>query len=158
MFVDSHDGKWEFRPTLRVLRDFEGRTGVRLFSRVSEALPEDLSEIGEVTEGSARINLKAIVKIFASVIDGIDTAAALLFACRRWVGDGDAPKLNFDEFCDRIGGESIGLAITEAVNILINCVSTITASKAFTMGREGGSGPLGATRGAVSSPSSESQE
>ncbi len=155
MFVDSQNGRWEFRPTLKKLRDFEGRTGIRLFARIGEALPDDASDLAKVFDGGASVNVKAIAKMFTAVIDSIDTAAALLYACRCWRGDGEAPKIDYDAFCERIAEDEISKAIMEALNVVVNCVAGSTAGRVFTSGRDGGVSPLAETGGAESSPSSE---
>lgn len=155
MFVDSEGGRWEFRPTGSALRKFEKRTGVRLFKRIGDALPDDLGSIGQIDAGKVSINVKAVVTIFTAVLDGFDSSLALLFACRRWDGEEPEPKLNFDQFCDRIGAEKIGESVMEAVQVLVGCVSGMSVGAALTSARAAGesSNPLGGSGGETSTPS-----
>jgi len=129
MLTDSVGGKWDFRPTIGALRRFERRTDIRLFSRLSKALPSDLASLGQMSDAGVLVDLRAVAEIFASVIDGIDSAAALLFECRVWAGDGEAPKpMSFDDFCERLANEKIGEALGAAVGILTQCVAGATAT------------------------------
>ena len=153
MFVDSDGGKWTFRATGRNLRKFEDRTGIKLFRDIGAALPDDLSEFGKVEDGKELVNVKMIVEIFTAVLSGIGDAMALLFACRIWSGEGDAPKVNFDDFCDRIGGEKIGESMLEVGQIMMSCVSGMTLGASFTARTESDSAnPLEGSGEEKSSP------
>ena len=150
MLNDSRGGRWEFRPTLRALRKFEGRSGVGLFSRIGQALPNNLDDLGSEGKDGVIVNTGAVARLFTTVIDGFNTASALLFECRFWTGDGDEPKLNFDQFCDRFETSAIGPALIEAVNILVGCVASTTAGAKLTIRQEDGQNPLAASGGRAS--------
>ncbi len=157
MFVDSQGGKWTFRPTMHSLRKFEKETGVRLFKRIGDALPEDLGTIGQIEGEKVKVNLRVVAGIFTAVLDGFDSAASLLFICREWAGDDDPPKINFDQFCDRIAAEKIGEAVVEAVQILMSCVSGMALGAQLTSARAPSDGepqnPFKGSGGETSSPS-----
>jgi len=155
MFVDSVGGKWTFRATGRNLRQFEERTGIRLFQRIGDALPDNIMDIGQDTGGSIRISLKIVVSLFTSVLGGISDVLGLLYACREWAGDekDDPKKIGFDDFCDRIASEKIGESIREATNILVGCVSGMTDGASLTVHTEDSPNPLGDSVGGTSTPS-----
>ena len=128
MLTDSLGGKWDFRPTIGALRRFERRTEIRLFSRIGKALPEDLASMGKGVDGKTATNLKPIIDVFTSVIDGFDSAAALLYECRIWAGDDPAPKPTFDEFCELFAVEKVSEALMQAIEILTQCVSGVASA------------------------------
>jgi len=150
MLADSKGGRWTFRATLRALRRFEGRSGVALFSQIGKALPDDIEEIGKEVDGKMSINVAAVVRVITTVIDGFDSASALLYECRVWAGDGPPPKLNFDEFCDRFEAAAVGGALMEAVNIMVGCVTGVATGGAVVFRHEEGATPLGDSDGGES--------
>ncbi|HUW59356.1 MAG TPA: hypothetical protein VMZ92_22165 [Planctomycetota bacterium] len=157
MLTDSVGGKWDFRPTIGALRRFERRTDIRLFSRIGKALPEDLASVGKVVDGTLRVNVRAIAELFSSILDGFDAAAALLFECRVWAGDGNAPKpMSFDDFCERFALEQVGEALVKAMMIIVSCVTGAKiGSELLTAGGVDPASPLVASDGPASTPSRE---
>ena len=113
-FIDARGREWRPRMTVRVVRDFETRTGIGLFDVVFDAL-------GGNAKSSANKQATQIAqKLFGSISN---TAFLLYESCRDSQGqvcDFDGNSVTYDDFCDGIGAAEISSAISEAMQVLLN--------------------------------------
>jgi len=131
-FTDALGRVWRPKVTARVIRDFEEKTGRGLLEGVADAILKN--DVGDFTEADGNKKMaEAMLKIGTDIFGHVGNISYLLFeSCNpetigeeRGVFYTDAEKgkqevVSYNDFCEAITKTEIALAMTTAINILLD--------------------------------------